>query len=543
MAFSVQMSGDSFQVEPGASVSVGVEIANLSAEKDQFEISVEGLEHHWFAVPVPSFHADENETRVERIFLKPPRDSESSAGSYPFVLKVRSLESGETETVQGILEINPYYHLSLDINPRRVTVTPINRVSEASVVVMNLGNVEQTVQMFANDTEDAFAYQFSEETLTLAPGQQRTVTVSINSTKSGAFAPTRLHVTTVSCRNVENPAYAGSAQIHIEQRPLMAPAALLSLAAILVVALLWILTLPKPPKILSLTLDKPEILLGESVLLQWKSEGSSSVVLTYGDEEVRELPSNGKFELRPVDAGELEVSLTALNNDLKSPVVTRKLLVSEPIVADAPEILEFKADKTSVPVNENVTFSFKFGASVKRAYLEPHGVVDLGARSMTIPAPSSPETVTYELKVWNSDEKMASEKITVKFVQVVEAKIARFEATPMEVDPLEGRVTVIWQLANTVSATLQVGTETIELDMMGGRRDVTISEDTTITITAYDVNGLKATKSLNVKVKRPENPDTDPETTGGDGGSTTGVSVTPPNPPTRTGTTAGAGNR
>ncbi len=541
MAFSIQMSADTFQVEPGSSVSVAIEIQNLSKDKDQFELSVEGLEHHWFAVPVPSFHMDGEETRVERIFLKPPRDSESSAGSYPFVLKVRSLETGESETVQSVLEINAYFHLSLDISPRRVMVTPINRATEASVTVMNLGNVEQTVQLFANDTEDAFAYQFAEDHLTLAPGQQRSIALTMNSTKSGAFSPTRLHVASISCRNVENPAYAGTAQIHIEQRPLMAPAAILSIAAILVVALLWVLTLPKPPKVLSLTLDRPEVVLGERFLVQWRSEGASSVVLTYGDQEIRELPSSGKYEVVPTEAGDLEISLQALNNDLKSSLVSRKMIVKAPLIVDAPEILEFKSESSTVPVNESVTFNFKFGPSVAKAYLEPHGTVDVGARSMTVPAPTSPGTVTFELKAWNSDDKMVSEKITIKFVQVVEAKIARFEATPMEVDPLEGRVTLIWQLANTVSASLQVGSETFELDSMGGRRDITVSEDTTITLTAYDVNGLKATKTLTVKVKRPAEPDPDTGTTSGTGGSTTGVTVTPP--VTRTGTTAGTGNR
>ena len=234
-----------------------VEVQNLSDEKVEFELSLEGLEHHWTAVPVPTFGIEPGETRVERFFLKPPRDSESAAGNYPFVVKVRSLDSGESDTAQGSLAINPFYHLSLDVNPKKAAVTPLKRVVETMVTVANLGNVEQSVQLFANDVDDSFAYEFENEHVTLGPGQQREVKLTATSTQSGAFAPSQLHVVTASCRNVENPAYAATTQVHLEQRPLLSPAALIAAAAILLVVFLWILSIPKDPTV-SMTLSKPD---------------------------------------------------------------------------------------------------------------------------------------------------------------------------------------------------------------------------------------------------------------------------------------------
>lgn len=533
MAFSVQMAADSYQVEPGSSVSVAVEVKNLGESKEQYELSLEGLDHHWAAVPVPSFHVEAGETRVERIFLKPPRDSESSAGMYPFVIKVRSLDTGDTETAQGDLEINPYYHLSLDVNPRRAAVSPINRQTEGTITVMNLGNVDQTVQLFANDTEDAFAYEFAEDQVTLASGQQRDIAFSATSTKSGAFSPARLHVVTVSCRNVENPAFAGSAQMHIEQKPLLAPGAIAALAMVLLVALAWILTLPKPPKVLTLTLDKPEVMVGDSVQVQWKSEGANSVSLMYGDTVVADLPPTGTYTITPIADGQVDVSVQAITNNLKSAVSTKSFSVKAKEVAADPEIQSFTVDRSEVPLGQSFTLSYQLNSSSTWAYLDPYGKVEIDGRNLTITAPMSKGSETYTLRVRNADGKEVKKSLTVRFVQVVDAKIVRLEANPAEVEPLDGRVTLVWQLANAVSATLKYGDQTVELDAMGGRRDFTITEDTTFVITAFDANGLKAEKSVKVKVKRPPEPETTGNTTGGDPGSTTGITTTPP-PTTRT---------
>jgi hypothetical protein len=113
MSFSVRISSDLVSVEAGATVPLGIEVANRSDEADRFEMEVEGLDPDWTAVPVPTFAADPRDIQTEKVFFKPPRVSESSAGTFPFVIRIRSLVSGEVRTAQGILEIKPYHHLSI----------------------------------------------------------------------------------------------------------------------------------------------------------------------------------------------------------------------------------------------------------------------------------------------------------------------------------------------------------------------------------------------------------------------------------------------
>lgn len=521
MAFSVRLAADSFQVEPGSSVAVAVEVKNQSSERDQFELAIEGLEHHWTAIPVPSFTVEPGETRVERFFLKPPRDTESSAGNYPFVVRVRSLESGAAEICQGDLVINAYHHLSLDITPRRTTVSPIRRATETSLTLMNLGNVEQTVQLFANDVDDVFAYEFSEEQVTLSPGQQKNVSMVATLTQSSPFAPTRLHVVTVSCRNVDNPAYAATVQAQVEQRPILAPGALFGLVALLVVAFLWIATIPKPPKILSVTKDKSSVAVGDPVTVSWDSEGATSVTLTYGSETVLSLPPKNHYVVTPSEAGDLEISVQAVNGDRKSEPKEVVVSVTAPIVAPDPKILDFSASKTSVPVGDDFILNFKVSDNVTSLYLEPLGDVSPTATSQIAKADTEPGSRTYRLIAKNKDGKAVSKELTVQFVQVPLAKITRFDASPLVVDPLDGRVTLAWQLTNAVSATIEYDGQKFEIDATSSRRDFSILKDTTFTLTAYDSNGLKATKEITVKVKQP--PDATGEgtvtpitTTGGD---------------------------
>ena len=53
MGFRVRVSEDSFQVEPGVAVSVSLEIKTEGPSAVSAEISVEGIDTEWVAIPVP----------------------------------------------------------------------------------------------------------------------------------------------------------------------------------------------------------------------------------------------------------------------------------------------------------------------------------------------------------------------------------------------------------------------------------------------------------------------------------------------------------
>ena len=271
------------QVEPGSSVPVTIEVINKSEAPDQFELVVEGTDSEWLAIPVPSFSVGPNEAFTERFFFKPQRESTSQANNYPFVVKVRSLETGETRTAQGVLEVREFAHLTVDVQPRRAKLSPMTKEVDLEVIVMNLGNSDQTVQLFASDTDDMFAYEFAQEQISLAPGTQKSVMMTATSTKSSLLANSRLQGYNVTARSVNNPAVAASSQGQLEQKALVTPGAFILFLSVLILAASWIAFIPKAPQIDNLTASKQKAMVGEEVVISWQTSHATSVELKVGD--------------------------------------------------------------------------------------------------------------------------------------------------------------------------------------------------------------------------------------------------------------------
>jgi uncharacterized membrane protein len=127
MSFAVRLSTDLVSVEAGATMPLTIEVVNRAEDADRFELEVEGLDPEWTAVPVPTFLIGGGETASEKVFFRPPRTPESLAGNYPFVVKVRSLSSGEQRTTQGVLQIQAYHHISAEISPKKGVVAAFRR--------------------------------------------------------------------------------------------------------------------------------------------------------------------------------------------------------------------------------------------------------------------------------------------------------------------------------------------------------------------------------------------------------------------------------
>ncbi|RYG43803.1 hypothetical protein EON79_16275, partial [bacterium] len=124
MSFRLSLDQDVVPVEPGATAPLTVTVIGDPASADRYELDIEGVDPEWKAIPVPIFVTEPGEVRSEKVFFKPSRASESGAGNYPFVVRVRSLESGESRTAQGILQVTPFYHLSAELSPKKGYFSP-----------------------------------------------------------------------------------------------------------------------------------------------------------------------------------------------------------------------------------------------------------------------------------------------------------------------------------------------------------------------------------------------------------------------------------
>lgn len=539
MSFSIQLSSDLVSVEAGENTPLNLQVVNRGEEVDRFEVEIEGLDPEWTAVPVPIFTVNVGDTQTEKIIFRPGRASESLAGNYPFVVKVRSLNSGESRQAPGVLQIKPYNHLSMEIVPKKGAVSPLRSAEIFHASIMNLGNTEQTLQIFGSDPEDAFAFELAQEQVTVGPGQQKDVEIKATSTNARTFASPRLHVFTISARSIQSPSLVASSQAQIEQRPIITPAALLIALLVAVIFLGWFLSRPQPPAVDLLTLDPPQAsyVEGDTVTVRWHSLHATGVTLTINNVPQAEPPS-GQLTFKAEESG--DVVVTASNGRTKSQEMSLSYVVTQPIRPPDPIVSTFEISPTEVTVGQSFLIKYKV-ENANRALLEPTGtVLDTNAESLQVKA-DQPGTFSYDIVAENAVNKATkSKRIRVRVIQASEAHIVYFDVSPTTVDPsIDNRVTITWQTSNAARVVLWFNGATTDLNAAQGSSTVTVDENTEFSLIVYDEKGLTTrSKRIYVKVKTPITvvpPTTSGQPTGTTGSTTSGTTgTTHPTPPTNT---------
>lgn len=499
-------------VEPGVSTPIGLEVKNSGTERERFEIEVEGLDPHWVAVPMPVFSAEAGEERSEKFFVKPPRESESVAGNYPFVVRVRSLSDGETRSVQGVVQILPYSHLSMDIQPKRGVFSPVIRQNAFRATVINLGNTPHTVKLYASEPEDQCAFELSEEEVTLGPGSQKGVDVVVTPTARRLFASTRLYGFTVGSRSINNGGTTSSTQGQLEHRPLLAPGALLVALVLVILAGGWFALIPKPPQLEMLVVDRNEVLRGGPLTIRWRASNSKMVRVALNGRHVFSSPEPvGSYTIDNTQEGGT-LTAVAVRDKKQSDPVSTTFVVTEPPTAPTPKIVEFEVSSKSVKTGETFLIRYKT-ESAEKLILQPLGrelvPAELGEFQVSVPQPG---VVSYTLVATNGDKTTRSEPIKVTVADATEVAVVVFRAEPLEVDPAIGKVSLVYQLSNAVRAELVVDGQTLKLEVPDGEVELSITKATEYTLVGYDEQGRTAVKKVRVTVKELVRP-IDPPTT------------------------------
>lgn len=520
MSFSVRIASDLVSVEAGATVPLAIEIANRSDEQDRFEMEIEGLDPDWTAVPVPTFTVDPRDVQTEKIFFKPPRVSESISGTFPFVVRVRSLVTGEQRTAQGILEIKPYHHLTMELSPKKGIYSSVKKTNQFHATIMNLGNTEHTLQLFASDPEDDLAYEFSHEQLSIGPGQTKTVVVSVKPTESRPLASSRLHGFTVTARSIETPSVVCSSQAQLEERPFLAPSYLILGLLFLFLFAVWYALIPKPPRIDSLSISPPSPMVGQDVLIEWSSSGANSVRLMIGSQEIDGLRANGSYKYSVIAPGVLVVTAQALRDKKESPIVSRSTTVGTlPPVPD-PVIERFDISPRSVKLGDSLLIKYRLGDSVTSATLEPANInLEKALEQMRITADIA-GPVTYRIVAMNAAGKTTSKSVTVQVVEGSDASIVYFKVEPSKLPFQGGSVVVNWQVSKAARIVLRAGSEEFTLESDSGSREFVVGSSTEFSLVAYDAQGKTITRKQRVDVEAP--PEMNPTT------ATTGGTIGPP---------------
>lgn len=535
MPISAKVSSDTVIVEPGQTAPLTIEIENTGSLDDRIEVGIEGIDGEWLAMPVSEVSLRPGEKQNLKVFFNPPRASESLAGNFPFVVRARSLEDGETRTTSGILTLKPFHSIAIELNPKRGVVTSTRRQNVFAASVMNMGNSEHSIHLFADDPEESCTYEFDDEVISLRPGQQKEVDFMVNPKTSSPLGSARLVGFVVTARSATSPGVATTTQGQLEIRPILNNFTLgiLTLLAVLF-SIMWF-TQPKPPSVRLEVLSGRKVYQGSKVNVHWVAENAQAVKLVAGGEIVGEnLAPEGTQEIETPLVGTLKVQAVAFRDKRASEPATIEIEVERPPVIPDPEILSFKPGKTTVRKGEQVTLEYKLNSAVTKATLGPNQIdLDLNLNQINVEPPLLGDN-EYTLVVENSQKKVVKKTLIVKVIDPCLASIVKFEAEPLTVDPELGRTTISWSIKDASRIELSyTGGKTYSLDP-SGTTEIPILGRTTFTIKAYDVNNKVVEKSITVNVKKKE-PVVDPGAgsttgTGGDSGGST---------PPPTGTTTG----
>ncbi|MFN3729540.1 MAG: hypothetical protein ACK4XJ_07495 [Fimbriimonadaceae bacterium] len=507
MSFSAHLPQDLVTVDPGSTAPVAVEVANRGETSTTFEISVEGLDPDWVAVPVPIIEVAPGEVASEKVLLKPVRSSESVAGDYPFVVKVRSMATGEVRAMQGVLQVKAYHHLSMEIAPKRGGVSAFNRECAFTVTIVNLGNTEHTLQLYGSDLDDACTFEFAEDRLTVAPGAQRTTKVSVAAKRNPVLGSLRLFALSISARSVEMPSVVCSGQANLERKAVLSPLATLFVVLIAALAIGWFMFLPKPPQVDMLTVDPLQATEGGMVTVSWRTSNATGIRILLNGQVIAErqgATGTATFEAR--ESGTIEA--VAVSGDKLSRTVTQAFTVVPPEQAPEPRIVSFDINPQQAKMGDVLTVTYEVNDAVTKLTLAPIDL-DLNPRvkEKEIPA-NRAGTITYTLVAENASGLVDRRQVTIRVAESSLATFVKFDVNPKEVDPTLGQVNVSWQLHNAVRAELSNGRDVMSVDPQAGDQVMIIFEDTTFTMTIFDTEGR--TRSQSVKVRMKPNPVVEP---------------------------------
>lgn len=497
-------------IDPGSTAALELTVTNNTTEVDNFEVVVEGLSPDWVTYPNPSFSLQPGQTNQERVLIRAIREPESAAGMYPFVLKIRSLNSGQTWHEDGTLEIRPYHQVSVDVEPKRLSVGGLRARGDLEIKMLNLSNVEHQLQLFASDPEGRFSYEFENDKLVVGPGQERVASVTLTPNNKPLIASPRLDNVSLSVRSVQHPTVAAYSQIQVEQRPLLPALPTIGTIVAVLLAVAWWSARPRPPQIEVFELAKEEITLGESVNVVFRVEGAKKVTLKSDDGEGTSfVRQSGEWTYMPKTTGTYTVTLNAEGiGSIRRNLV---LKVNPAPIVPAPEILSFEVSPRTIEAGEQFTIRYQLNPHVARATLQPMGyTVDVRGTSMTVP-PSTIGPMVLELIAENTRGDRVSRKVNVTVEPKTRAVIQTFDVTPNEVSAEDARVAVTWATESSVKVVLSYEGKTLSLDPRGGTQEIVLTKTTNITITATDSDGKRVQRSERVTVRPPVvEPDPEP---------------------------------
>ena len=499
----VDLSPAELKIEPGGTAQLTITITNRQPHDDRVFLELEGIDVEWYALPVSAINVAAGESQSTRVLFKIARSSESQAGTYPFVVRAKGMESGETGIQQASLVIEPFSALQVELAPKRAVSTFFSRIAPFAVNVANLGNRPETLELYASDPEDSCAYEFETDRLTLKPGHSQALPLTVEPINTSVFGSGRLFGFSVTARSVDDSYVSGNAHGQLERRPLLSTPAAIVLLLLFLTGGALVLFRPRPVEVRSFTVTPLEVRKGQEVTLAWDASNLSEGLIQPGNTPIDK--AIGSMKVKPEATTEYTLIARGGGKQIRR---IQTVVVLPPIPVAKPRIVEFTASRKRIHAGDSVTLSWKVN-NAQQVLLNPLGK-DGDARlykSQTV----NPDTPTTYILTAKGPGGISEQSVKVDVVAPNEslAQIEYFRARPKDSYPGD-EVKLSWEVTNAAMVEIDNGIGG-GLSREGSRM-VKPNETTTYTRRALDDRGNMRTAQVTVTVNpRPVEPPPIPE--------------------------------
>lgn len=179
----VALTSPSQPVAAGSPTTATVNVQNRGTVTDELTIVIVDLPEGWAKVSRPTLSLVPGARDEITVVIQPPKDSTAAAGEYPFSVAVTSKVHGREVRSLGKVTVRAFEGF-------RITLDPPRAKRDFKVTATNSGNVTLQVALAATDEAREFGYQFEQDSVELAPGEQKTVALAVTPKSKKKLGPT-----------------------------------------------------------------------------------------------------------------------------------------------------------------------------------------------------------------------------------------------------------------------------------------------------------------------------------------------------------------
>ena len=184
---AIQVESSNLTVAPGSSVTVPLVLHNLSGSDGFFELAVRGIPSTWVTVPSPVIRLAADEQRDVALIIQPPLPPQGRPGRHQVVIRAASQDTpqqaAEATCTLTVAALEVPGRIGLLLAATEFPVVPGESVA-VPLVLFNQGLEGDVVNLAVEGIPGSWV-SASAASISLSPGQQQEVTLTIQAPRSG----------------------------------------------------------------------------------------------------------------------------------------------------------------------------------------------------------------------------------------------------------------------------------------------------------------------------------------------------------------------